>query len=315
MRKSWIFACLLLVGLLAGCSQQNAPTQDGALRIVTSAYPAYDFARQVAGNRAQLHMLTRPGIDPHEYEPTPQNIIDIQNCDVFIYNGGESDVWVDELLKSVDNDEMRIIRMMDCAALLEEETVEGMEAEEEDGHAHADGGAEYDEHVWLSPVNVMRIAEEIRDTLCGADPAGTDVYTDNTERFIGELEALDARFREIVANAERTTVVFADRFPARYFTEEYGLTYYAAFPGCSSQTEPSAATVAFLIDKIKDEGIPCVFSVPYSLSSLPQTISEETGASVVGFNAFHNVGVREYGQVTYIDVMSQNADALERALN
>ncbi len=314
MHKIQMYAGLLLILLLAGCSPQNVTApQDETLRIVASAYPSYDFARQVAGDRAVLSMLTRPGIDPHEYEPTPQNIIDIQNCDVFIYNGGESDIWVDEILQSVDNPDMQIIRMMDCVTLLEEETVEGMEAE--DTHTHAEEDAEYDEHVWLSPPNVIQIAGTICDVLTEVDPEGESVYVDNTDQFINDLETLDACFREIVANAERTTVVFADRFPARYFTEEYGLTYYAAFPGCSSQTEPSAATVAFLIDKVKDENIPCVFSVPYSRSSLTQTISEATGAAIRSFNSFHNVGDQEFGQVTNIDVMYENAEALEFALN
>ena len=167
MRKFLIPVLLLLSLLLTGCAPQNREAHDGGIRIVTSAYPAYDFARQVTGSTENLQMLTRPGIDPHEYEPTPQNIIDLQNCDVFIYNGGESDAWVDELLESVENDDMRIIRMMDCVTLLEEESVEGMDVGEE-SHAHED--EEYDEHVWLSPVNVMRIAESIRDTLMEADP-------------------------------------------------------------------------------------------------------------------------------------------------
>lgn len=314
MRKLWMALVLMLVIFCTGCTAQNAGTEEDGLRIVVSAYPAYDFARQVAGEGVQIRMLTRPGIDPHEYEPTPQNMIDIENCDIFIYNGGESDVWVDELLKSVENDSIRIIRMMDCVTLLEEETVEGMEVETED-HAHGETSEEYDEHVWLSPVNVMQIAGSLCDTLTKADPENAETYEENTAEFLSALEELDARFREIAANAKRTTVVFADRFPARYFTEEYGLTYYAAFPGCSSQTEPSAATVAFLIDKIREEEIPFVFSVPYSLSSLPQTISEETGAGILMFNSFHNVSDREFGQVTYIDVMTENAQALARALN
>ena len=314
MRKLWIFPVLLILIFCCGCSRQPTSTQDDTLTIVVSAYPAYDFARQVAGEHATLHMLTKPGADPHEYEPTPQNIIDLQDCDIFIYNGGESDVWVEDLLQSVEQDGIRIIRMMDCVPLLEEELVEGMESEAEE-HNHEGEEAEYDEHVWLSPCNVVSIAEAIRDTLVAIDPENEQDYQEHAVQFIEELETLDTQFRDIVAQAKRTTVVFADRFPARYFTEEYGLTYYAAFPGCSSQTESSAATVAFLIDKVKEEGIPYVFSVPYSLSSLPQTISEETGADILLFHSFHNVSDSEYGQVTYLDVMYENAEALERALN
>lgn len=310
MRKFWILFVVLFLFLFAGCSGQSVKQNDGALQVVASAYPAYDFAHQIIGGTQNLKMLTRPGVDPHEYEPTPQNIIDLENCDVFIYNGGESDIWVDEILKNVENKDLRIIRMMDCVNLLEEETVEGMEVENS-GHEEA----EYDEHVWTSPRNVMSITEAIRDVLVEVDPENASRYEENTDHFLSQLEDLDTRFRDIVANAERTTIIFADRFPARYFTEEYGITYYAAFPGCSSQTEPSAATVAFLIDKVKEEHIPCVFTVPFSQSSLPQTISEATGASILQFHSFHNVSEEEFGSLTYLDAMKSNAEALERALN
>ncbi len=310
MHKRWIFFILLFLLLFSGCSRPGSNQTVDGIQIVTSAYPAYDFAHQITGSSQNLRMLTRPGIDPHEYEPTPQNIIDLENCDVFIYNGGESDVWVDEILKSVENEDIRIIRMMDCVDLVKEETVEGMETE---ANGHED--AEYDEHVWTSPRNVMQIAEAIRDVLIEADPENASTYEQNAGDFLSQLEELDARFREIVSNAKRTTIIFADRFPARYFTEEYGLTYYAAFPGCSSQTEPSAATVAFLIDKVQEENIPCIFTVPYSQSSLPQTISEATGAAILQFHSFHNVSDKEFGSLTYLDAMASNAEALEHALN
>jgi len=311
MRKTLCALFSLMLILLTACSAAPNADEDDTLQIVVSAYPSYDFARQVAGEHAELRMLTRPGVDPHEYEPTPQNIIDIETCDIFIYNGGESDVWVDELLESVENRDIRIVRMMDCVTLLETETVEGMEHE---AHDHADESHEYDEHVWLAPQNVIAIADEIRRILGEVDPEHAAQFDENAADFTAELEELDAHIRDVVTGAARQTIVFADRFPARYFTEAYGLTYYAAFPGCSSQTEPSAATVAFLIDKIRAENIPCVFTVPYSATTLPDTIAEETGAEIVRFDALHNVGSDDVGVVTYVDVMYENAAALARAL-
>ncbi len=301
---------LALLFLLSGCVQQASPDEEAGLRIVVSAYPAYDFARQIAGDRASVSMLTPPGVDPHEYEPTPQNIIDMQQCDLFVYNGGDSDAWVDTMLQGLERDDMRIVRMMDCVALLAEETVAGMEAEEED-----DEEEEYDEHIWLSPRNVMEITAVLAAALTEADPDNAAYFTQNLAAYTAALEALDTRLTEIVSGGQRRTIVFADRFPARYFTEHYGLDYYAAFPGCSAQTEPSASTVAFLIDRVREEGIPCVFSVPFSATTLPQTVREATGAEILLFDSFHNVARDDFDTATYLDAMSRNADALERALN
>lgn len=300
----------LLILLFSGCAAPAEAPEDTGLRIVASSYPAYDFARQIAGERASVTMLTPPGVDPHEYEPTPQNIIDMQKCDLFLYNGGDSDAWVDTMLQGLDNPDIRILRMMDCTALLEEETVDGMESDEEE-----EAEVEFDEHVWLSPVNVIEIAGAIEQALSEADPDGAAYYRQNLENYSARLNELDARLMEIAANGQRRTIVFADRFPARYFTERYGLSYYAAFPGCSAQTEPSAATVAFLIEKVKAEEIPFVFSVPFSSTTLPQTIQEATGAQVLIFDSFHNVGRDDFGKATYLEAMEHNAQALEQALN
>lgn len=312
MNRRILALLLLLCLLLSGCTEN--PVSDKAeeeeLRIVTSAYPAYDFARAIIGNTKNLHMLTRPGIDPHDYEPTPQNIIDLETCDVFIYNGGQSDAWVDQLLRSVENPDLVTIRMMDCAELLWEE--HDAEETHEEEHHHA---GEPDEHVWLSPRNVMSIAEVICETVSELDPESAESYQQNKEAYLDALRELDQTIQEIVDTAARKTIVFADRFPARYFTDAYGITCYAAFPGCSSHTEPDADTVAKLIDRIRAEEIPAVFRVPYSSSTLPEIISEETGATICLFNSFHNVSDKEYGRVTYLDVMMENAEALRYALN
>ena len=280
--------------------------------IVCTVFPAYDFAREVLGGSDEfdLKLLLKPGSEVHSYEPTPRDIIDIQNCKIFIYTGGESDEWVKNILNSIDTSGMEIISMMDYVEVLEEETVEGMQTEEEE-----EDEPQYDEHVWTSPVNAARIIQAISDSIIGmADDSG-DRYKANADSYIAELNKLDGEFRQIAENAKRDTIVFGDRFPFRYFAEEYGLRYYAAFPGCSSETEADAKTVAFLIDKVKDEGIPMVFYPEMSNQKVAITICESTGAEPMQFNSCHNVTDEEFKQgATYLSLMHENINALREAL-
>jgi zinc transport system substrate-binding protein len=199
---------------------------------------------------------------------------------------------------------------MDCVELVEEETVEGMEAEEEEEEAA------WDEHVWTSPVNAKRIVEKIAAALCASDPANAALYRENTAAYAGELDALDAEFRAIAASGRRKTLVFADRFPFRYFTGAYGLDYYAAFPGCSTETEASAATVAFLIGKIRAEQIPVVFHIEFSNGKMADAISEASGARKRLLHSAHNVSRDELAAgITYLEIMKRNAGVLREALN
>ena len=237
--------------------------------------------------------------------------IGIQNCDLFIYVGGESDAWVADVLESV-GEGVRAVTLMDCVELLEEERVEGMEVEDDE---HGDGDVEYDEHVWTSPRNAKLICEKIASALCEADPEGEAEYMAALGNYLQELDELDAAFKEVVANGVRDTVVFGDRFPLLYFAKAYGLEYYAAFPGCADETEPSAATVAFIIDKVREEGIPVVFHIELSNEDMADTICEETGAEKMLFSACHNVTRQQFeAGVTYLELMWQNVDALREAL-
>jgi zinc transport system substrate-binding protein len=210
----------------------------------------------------------------------------------------------------MDTSKIRIIKLMDAVDVVEEETVEGMEEEEEE-----EEGASYDEHIWTSPKNAVRIVQAIADALCDRDKANASIYRQNAAAYIAKLNELDAAFQAVVDSAKRKTIVFGDRFPFRYFADRYGLDYYAAFPGCSTETEPSAATVAFLINKIKVESIPVIFHIELSNERMADTIAGETGAKKRLFHAVHNISKRDFDRgVTYLELMTRNVDVLREAL-
>ena len=311
MKKTLSITILLamLCALLSGCGAQSEPEGEG-ISVVATVFAPYDFARQLVGERGEVTLLLPPGSEAHSYEPSPKDIIEIQNCDLFIYVGGVSDAWVSDVLESVGG-EVRTVTLMDCVELLEEEHVEGMEVDE-DEH---EGEIEYDEHVWTSPRNAELICEKIAAALCEVDPEGAEEYGTALESYCAQLDELDAAFTEVVENGLRDTVVFGDRFPLLYFAKAYGLNYYAAWPGCADEAEPSAATVTFLIDKVKAEGIPVVFHIELSNEDMADTICNETGAKKMLFSACHNVTRAQFDAgVTYLELMWQNVDALREAL-
>ena len=311
MKKTLSITILLamLCALLSGCGAQSEPEGEG-ISVVATVFAPYDFARQLVGERGEVTLLLPPGSETHSYEPSPKDIIEIQNCDLFIYVGGVSDAWVSDVLESVGG-EVRTVTLMDCVELLEEEHVEGMEVDE-DEH---EGEIEYDEHVWTSPRNAELICEKIAAALCEVDPEGAEEYGTALESYCAQLDELDAAFTEVVENGVRDTVVFGDRFPLLYFAKAYGLNYYAAWPGCADEAEPSAATVTFLIDKVKAEGIPVVFHIELSNEDMADTICNETGAKKMLFSACHNVTRAQFDAgVTYLELMWQNVDALREAL-
>jgi zinc transport system substrate-binding protein len=307
-----ITIAVILYGI-SGCKQNKntaAGNSNGKINVTVTIFPPYDFVRQIAGDKVNLAMLLPPGAESHSFEPTPRDIIAIQNGDIFIYAGGNSDKWVDRSLQSMKTDNMKILAMIDTVDAVEEEIIEGME---EDGEEEE--GVEYDEHVWTSPQNAILIVKAINAALCEADPANADFYTQNTAAYIEELAKLDAAFKEAVNGAKRNTIVFADRFPFRYFADAYGLSYFAAFPGCSTETEPSAATVVFLINKIRTEKIPVVFYLELSNQRMADTISGETGAKKLLLHACHNISKRDFDAgLGYLDLMRRNVENLKEAL-
>jgi zinc transport system substrate-binding protein len=303
---------LALVSGVTGCRQKNAAERnpDGKINVTTTIFPPYDFVRQIAGDRVNLTMLLPPGAESHSFEPSPKDIITIQNSDIFIYIGGESEEWIDRILDSVNTDKMEILALLDTVDPVEEEIVEGMQEEEGEEEETA-----YDEHVWTSPRNAVLIVRAITELLCEADEDNAASYRQNAAAYIGLLDELDAAFAEVAAGARRDTIVFADRFPFRYFADAYGLTYFAAFPGCSTETEPSASTVAFLIDKIRAENIPVVFHIELSNERMADTVSEETGAKKLLLHSCHNITKRDFDSgLGYLEIMRRNVETLKEAL-
>ena len=366
--EAWLIAAMFLFGSLTGCASVrdthgNVGTPgDGKLKVVTTLFPYYDFARQIAGDVADLSMVIPAGQDSHSFEPTPADIRLIQNADLLICNGGTMEQWVTQVLGSLDAPDLKVITMMDYVDVVQEEIVEGMEDsgddhghdhahhDEEDGdhadhdhdtedhadhdhdtedhadhdhdmedHDHADDDhayeIEYDEHIWTSPVNAMKITQVIADTLEEMDPADAAVFQANEADYLGKLKNLNQEFRDVVDGADLDLLVMADKFPLRYFADTYGLRYRAAFSGCSSDTEPSAKTIAYLIDKVREEQIPAVYYLELSSHRVAEIISEETGAKPLLFHSCHNVTRREFESgVTYLQLMEQNVVNLREGL-
>jgi zinc transport system substrate-binding protein len=313
MKRTLFFVCVLLASLAAilpAGGRRETEKGNGKINVVATIFPPYDFVREIAGDKANLAMLLPPGAESHSFEPTPQDIIRVQNSDVFIYAGGESDAWVERILDSLDTSRMEIITLMDCVEVVEELVVEGMEEEEEEAE-----GPEYDEHVWTSPKNAKLIVRKIADTLKRRDPPNAAVYETNTASYLAKLTELDSSFQSMVNGAKRKTFIFGDRFPFRYFADAYGLSYFAAFPGCSTETECSAATIAFLVDKVRAENIPVVFHIELSNEKIADTLCEETGARKSLLHAVHNITKRDFDRgAGYFELMSQNVKNLREAL-
>ena len=312
--KKIISVILCMAAVLAvccSCRKTETKKDDGKLNVVTTIFPPYDFAKNAGGEYVNVSMLLKPGMESHSYDPTPQDIIKIQECDLFIYTGGESDEWVKDILESSDKKPKQVLAMMDIADTVEEETVEGMEKEEDDSDE-----IEYDEHVWTSPKNAINITASITNALCQLDENHQASFNKNMMAYRRELLQLDNSFREVADNAKRKTIVFGDRFPFRYLADEYDLKYYAAFPGCSAETEPSPSTVSFLIDKVREEKIPVVFSIEFSNGKVADTICESTGAKKLTLHSCHNVTQDEFDSgISYLSLMQKNVQALKEALD
>lgn len=362
LRKSVVFIVTISMILgMTGCGKTTEKEDNYRLKIVTSLFPYYDMARAVIGDvkGIDLKMTVTPGQDSHSFEPTPSDVIQMENADVLIYNGGSLETWIDTLLDSLNNKNQIQMKMMDYVDVLNEEIVEGMdtrfEEHDHDEHSHKEdnhnkekhkedshseenhkednhsedssndsefhnedseeGHEETDEHIWTSPVNEIIMTEKICDTLSKALPEEKENFQKNAESYISQLKELDNEFRTIVENAKINEIIFADKFPLQYFAKEYGLKYYAAFPGCGSDMEPSAKTIAFLVDKIKEDNIKAVFYLELSSHIVADAIETDTGAKPLQFNSCHNITQKQFDSgVTYVDLMKENVNNLKIAL-
>lgn len=322
MKKFLSFALSLLIIFItafsfSSCSsdKENVKKDSSKISVVTTIFPYYDFTRSIAGDKADIKLLLSPGSEPHSYEPSPSDIVAIENCDIFIYNGGESDKWVESVLDSIENKNMKVMRMMDYVDLLYEQNFDHYEHNHEH-EEHDEHGEEYDEHIWTSIRNAEKLTDAIYDKLSACDFANKEIYAKNTDIYLSKLQTLDSEISEIVSNAKRKTVVFGDRFPFLYFVTDYSLEYECAFPGCSSETEPSISTVTHMIDFTRNNQVPVVFYLEFSNGKVAKLISEDSGAKTMRFSSCHNVTKDEFADGTsYISLMEQNAKALKEALN
>ena len=319
---TWLaLAVMFLFCLLSGCGRAESGEEPGdgesgrKLKVAATLFPYYDFVRQVAGDQVELSLVIPAGMDSHSFEPTPKDIRIMQEADVIIANGGAMEHWVDQVVDSFDREDQTVVIMMDHVDAVEEEHVEGMEEEE---HRHEDGfemHIEYDEHIWTSPVNARAIVKIISQTLSEAAPREKSRFEDNTQAYLKELKELDSQFRQVVNQGRLHMIVVADKFPFRYFADEYGLSYRAAFSGCSGDTEPSARTIAYLIDKVKEERIPAVYYLELSSHRTAEIIQEETGAMPLLLHSCHNVTRKQFDEgVTYLQLMKQNVENLRYGL-
>ena len=321
MRRITVLA-LLCAFLLAGCAPAGRePGKTEQLQVVAAIFPAYDFARAAAGDLAQVTLLLPPGAESHSYEPTPADILTVRDCDLFVYLGGESDHWVDTILDNIDF-QGRTLRMVDCVELLEEETREGMQAspghdhESHEGREHGPGEVVgMDEHVWTSPRNAAAVTRAVGEVLAELDGAHGEAYRAGAGDYAAKIEALDREFAAFFDGLDSRTIVFGDRFPLRYFAEAYGLDYYAAFPGCGAQTEPSAATVAFLTEKVRAEGLGTVWYIEFSNHLVADSIAEAAGAATAQFHPCHNVSRDDLeAGATYLSLMEGNLETLRERM-
>ena len=328
-----VLAVLFILFSAAGCRRTGPKREEGKITVTSLIFPSYDFVRTIAGDRVNLVMLLPPGAESHSFETSPRDIIAIRESDLFIYPGGENAKWVDKILDSAGiNKDMKVIKLVELVDAMEDTLVEGMESrdhyhdDEEDGdhgdheydEDHDDHHEEtplLDEHVWTSPRNAKAIVAAITEALCGLDSANAGFFRQNAADYSRRLDELDAAFRSVVDGAKRKTIVFGDRFPFRYLAYAYGLEYFAAFPSCSSETEPSASTVAFLINKVKSENIPVIFHMELSNERMADAISEATGAKKLLLHSAHNVSKKDFDSgANYIDLQKANVVNLKEAL-
>lgn len=314
-----LLALWIPAAVLSGCAPQDDSAASNKLNIVTTIFPAYDWVREILGDetdRAEITMLLDSGVDLHSYQPTVDDIVKISDCDLFLYVGGESDGWVDDALKNAPNKERKVIRLLDVLgdSAKAEETVEGMQEEEHDHEEEA----EYDEHIWLSLKNAQVLVAAISEALQETDPARKDTYAANAAAYAEKLSALDGEYRAAVDSGKYKTLLFGDRFPFRYLADDYGLDYYAAFPGCSAETEASFETVSFLAGKMEALGLPCVLTIEGTQHKIAETIVQNTAQKnqqILTMDSMQAVTANDAASgVSYLSIMEKNLSVLKKAL-
>lgn len=325
-----LLALFVLVGALAGCGKQNDTNKTDKLSIVTTIFPEYDWVREILGDKAdnaEITMLLDNGVDLHSYQPTADDIVKISDCDLFIYVGGESDGWVEDALRNAANRNMKVINLLEVLgdSVKTEEIVEGMQEEHEHEAAHAHDDAEEheheeeaDEHVWLSLKNAKMLVRVISKALQELDPDNKDIYAANADAYVKKLSALDAEYQAAVDAASNKTILFGDRFPFRYLVDDYGLRYYAAFVGCSAETEAGFETISFLAKRVDEWKLPCVLTIEGAQHKIAETVVRNTtmkNQKVLTMDSMQSTTTQDVKNgTTYLSVMEKNLSVLKEAL-
>ncbi len=318
---SVLLTVIIIAGVFAGCSGGANKADDGKLSIVCTVFPEYDWVMNILGEKAQeadVTLLLDNGADLHNFQPTAEDIIKVSTCDLFIYVGGASDKWVEDALANATNENMIKLNLIEILGInaKKEQVVEGMQGEEEENHAAGEEGPEYDEHVWLSLFNTKLFCTKITEAIAKLDAENSQVYYDNAGVYVDKLNELDNEYKAVMANAKTTTLLFGDRFPFRYLTDDYGLRYYAAFVGCSAETEASFETVKFLAEKVDELGLKYVLIIDKSDGKLANTIIENTKTKdqqVMTLNSMQSITAQDIENGTsYYDIMAENLEVLKQ---
>lgn len=330
-----IISLVCMVSLLfVGCSKADATdsketdsVNTSKIKVVTTLFPQYDFTNQIGKDAVEVKMLLKPGVESHTYEPAPSDIIEINKADIFLYTGDEMEPWVSKILDSLDSDVMIVDLSKNVTLDKVEDHDHEHEDEESDDHHHEGESEEaeheeddhvhsYDPHIWTNPLNAKVMVEDITTALCEVDEANKETFESNANEYLESLDQLDQDIREVVKQAKRKEVVFGGRFAFHYFFEEYGLDYIAAYDSCSSETEPSAKTIATIIDKVKEDKIPVIFYEEFANPKVAESIASATGAKTLLLHSCHNVSTDDYKDgATYLSLMNQNLENLKEALN
>lgn len=332
---------LILAGavLITGCTartekKDKGDNTKGKLKIVTTIFPEYDITRAIAKDKVDLELMIKPGVDVHSFTPTPQDIKTVQNSDIFVYGGTEHDKWVENLTKSIDMKNKKVVKLVDGIQQLEEESVDGMKHEhhhddkkedehnhdhkheKEDEHNHKGEEKELDPHYWTSPKNAIQMVKTITNALVEKDSDNAEFYKENAENYIKQLEGVDKELHDVVDNAKIKKVVIADRFPFRYLFKDLGLEYRALFSGCSVESTASAGQIKKMVDYVKENKIPVVYHIEMGKGELAETVAKNSGAKVKLLHSIHTVTKEDFDKgITYIDLMKQNVEALKEGLN
>ena len=300
--------CAALLFCFAACGQgDKTDDKNNKISVVCTLFPQYDFVREIAGDKAEITLLLTPGTDSHSYDPSPADMVKINECDLFVYTGDMMEAWAESIVGTL-GETVAVLNVSEEIQL--EKSGENHSGHSEESHDHS-----ADPHIWTSPVNSMEIVGQICAKLCEIDPVNASFYKSNESTYIAKLETLDANLRALTGSAQHKTVVMCDRFAMLYFCEEYGLDYIAAFDSCTSNTEPSPAVIVKIVNEVKSKNIPAVFCAELSNRKVADAVAQQTGAQVLELHSCHNLSASDFDAgETYLTLMERNLSNLKIAL-